>query len=145
MAEPPTRPNGAAAWRPSLPTAIVVTSVVVALVAVSGLLYLLYTRTTGPGQVLREFIEHVEASDCAGSYALLDASLRIDPDTWCENLNDLAAQVDSGFGVRRVLLEEDVALVRVANPDGTRAAWRLSRDDRSWRVLGPLSGVEFPA
>lgn len=143
MAEPPTRPNGAAAWRPSLPTAIVVTSVVVALVAVSGLLYLLYTRTTGPGQVLREFIEQVEASDCAGSYALLDPSLRIDPDTWCENIRDLATQVDSRFSVRRVLLEHDVALVRVTNPDGTRAVWRLSREDRSWRVLGPLTGVEF--
>jgi hypothetical protein len=122
----------------------VVTSVVVALVAVSGLLYLLYTRTTGPGQVLREFIEQVEASDCAGSYALLDPSLRIEPDTWCGKLGDLAAQVDPRFAVRRVLLEDDVALVRVANQDGTRAAWRLRRDGRSWRVLRPLRGVEFP-
>jgi hypothetical protein len=143
MAEPPTRPNGAAAWRPSLPTAIVVTSVVVALVAVSGLLYLLYTRTTGPGQILREFIEQVEANDCPASYALLDPSQRIDPDTWCENLQDLASQVDSRFSIRRVLLEGDVAFVRVANPDGTRAVWRLRREGRSWRVLDPLTGVEF--
>lgn len=144
MAEPPTRPNGAAAWRPTLPTAIVVLSVAVALVAVSGLLYLLYTRTTGPGQVLRSFIEEVEAGDCRGSYALLDPSLRIDPDTWCENLPDLGAQVDSRFGVLRVLLEKDVALVRVRDSDGARAVWQLGRHGRSWRVLGPLTGVEFP-
>ena len=120
-----------------------VTSVVVALVSVSGLLYLLYTRTTGPGQVLREFIEEVEAGDCPGSYALLDPAQRIDPDTWCENIQDLAGQVDSRFSIRRVLLEGDVALVRVANPDGTRAVWRLSRDGRSWQVLDPVTGVEF--
>jgi hypothetical protein len=122
----------------------VVTSVVVALVAVSGLLYLLYTRTTGPGQVLQEFIERIEAGDCARSYALLDPSLRIDPDAWCDHLKDLATQVDPRFSVQRVLLEGDVASVRVRNPDGTRAAWRLRGDGRSWRVLEPPPGVEFP-
>jgi hypothetical protein len=143
MAEHPTRPNGAAAWRPTLPTALVVAAMVVAVVAVSGLLFLLYTRTTGPGQVLREFIQQVEAGDCQGTHGMLDPSLRVDPETWCENLGDLAAQVDSGFAVQQVVLEEGIALVRVRNPDGTEAAWRLSRDDRSWRVLGPLTGVEF--
>lgn len=143
MAEPPTRPNGAAAWRPSLPTALVIASMVVAVLAVSGLLFLLYTRTTGPGQVLREFIEQVEAGDCQGTFGMLDPSLRIDPGTWCEDLGDLAAQVDSRFAVQQVVLEEDIALVGVRNPDGTEAVWRLRRDDRSWRVLGPLTGVEF--
>lgn len=144
MAEPPTRPNGAAAWRPSLPTAIVVTSVVVALVAVSGLLYLLYTRTIGPGQVLHEFIEKVEASDCAGTYALLDPSLRVQPDRWCTQLEAVARQVDPGFQVRRVVLEGEVALVRVANPDGARQTWELKRADRSWRVLRAPRGVTLP-
>ena len=143
MAEPPTRPNGAAAWRPTLPTALVVASMVVAVVAVSGLLFILYTRTTGPGEVLREFMERVEAGDCRATYAMLDPSLQIDPETWCENLVPLAEQVDSRFAVQRVVLERDIALVRVRNPDGTRAAWRLRRIDRSWRVLDPLTGVEF--
>jgi hypothetical protein len=144
MAEPPTRPNGAAAWRPTLPTAIVVASVVVALVAVSGLLYLLYTRTTGPGQVLREFIEQVEAGDCAGSYGLLDPSLRMDPDTWCAQLETLARQVDPGFQVRRAVLEGEVAVVRIANPDGARQSWELRRAARSWRIFRVTRGVELP-
>jgi hypothetical protein len=116
---------------------------VVAVVAVSGLLFILYTRTTGPGEVLREFMERVEAGDCRATYAMLDPSLQIDPETWCENLVPLAEQVDSRFAVQRVVLERDIALVRVRNPDGTRAAWRLRRIDRSWRVLDPLTGVEF--
>lgn len=143
MAEPPSPSNGAAGGRPSLPTALIVGSMAVALVAVSGLLFLLYTRTTGPGEILREFIEGVEARDCQASYALLDPSLRIDPEAWCENLGELARQVDSRFAIQRVVLEEDIALVRVRNPDGTRAVWRLRRADRSWRVLDPLTGVEF--
>jgi hypothetical protein len=144
MAEPPTRPNGAAAWRPSLPTAIVVTSVVVALVAVSGLLYLLYTRTTGPGQVLREFIEQVEAADCAGSYALLDPSLRVEPDRWCAQLETMAREVDPGFQVRRVILEGGVASVHIANPDGARQTWELKRADRSWRIFRVTRGLTLP-
>jgi hypothetical protein len=115
----------------------------VAVVAVSGLLFLLYTRTTGPGEVLREFLEQVEAGDCQSTYELLDPSLRIDPETWCENLRVLSEQVDSRFAVQRVVLEEQIAFVRVRNPDGTGAVWRLRRVDRSWRVLRPLTGVEF--
>jgi hypothetical protein len=116
----------------------------VAVFAVSGLLFLLYTRTTGPGEVLRDFFEQVEAGDCAATYGMLDPSLRIDPETWCENLRALSERVDSRFAVQRVVLEDQIALVRVRNPDGSRAAWRLRRIDRSWRVLGPLTGVEFP-
>jgi hypothetical protein len=144
MAEPPTRPNGAAAWRPTLPTTIVVTSVVVALVAVSGLLYLLYTRTTGPGQVLREFIEQVEAGDCPGSYALLDPSLRVEPDRWCAQLEAMAGRLDPGFQVRRVILEGEVALVHITNPDGTRQTWKLRRADRSWRIFRAPKGLMLP-
>jgi hypothetical protein len=143
MAEPPSGPNGGAARRPSIPTALVVASMAVAVVAVSGLLFLLYTRTTGPGEVLRDFLEQVEAGDCQRSHEMLDPSVRIDPQTWCESLPALADQVDSRFAVQRVVLEGEVALVRLRNPDGTRAVWRLQRVDRSWRVLGPLTGVEF--
>jgi len=143
MAEPSSPSNGAAARRPSIPTPLVVASMVVAVVAVSGLLFLLYTRTTGPGEVLRDFFEQVEAGDCATTYGMLDPSLRIEPGTWCDNLPALSEQVDSRFAVQRVVLERDVALVRVRNPDGTRAVWRLRRLDGSWRVLGPLTGVEF--
>jgi hypothetical protein len=143
MEEPPSPPNGAAAWRPALPTTLIVVSMVVALVAVTALLYLLYTRTTGPGQVLRDFIEQVEAGDCEGSYERLDPSLQIDPETWCERLSELGEQVDARFAVRRVVLEENVAVVSVRNPDGTEAVWRLRRDGRSWRVLEPVTGVEL--
>jgi hypothetical protein len=115
----------------------------VALVAVAGLLFLLYTRTTGPGEVLRDFIELVEAGDCQGSHELLDPSVRIDPETWCEHLRELGDQVDARFAVREVVLEGEVADVMVRNPDGTEAVWRLQREDRSWRVVAPLTGVEF--
>lgn len=143
MEQPASPPNGPATRRPTLPPTLIVVSMVVALVAVTGLLYLLYTRTTGPGEVLRDFMEAVEVGDCQVTYGMLDPSLQIDPDTWCEHLGELGDQVDSQFAVRRVVLEEDVAAVRIRNPDGTRAVWRLRRDGRSWRVLGPVTGVEF--
>jgi hypothetical protein len=123
----------------------VVISVAVALVAVSGLLYLLYTRTVGPGQALRDFIEKVEATDCTGTYALLDPSLRVEPDRWCAQLEPMARQVDPAFEVRRVVLEGGVAVVRIVNPDGERQTWRLKRADRSWRILRVTRGLQVPS
>lgn len=143
MDESRSSPNGGAAWRPSLPKALVVASMVVALVAVAGLLYLLFTPTTGPDEVLREFIQRIEVGDCQGSHEMLDPSIRIDLPTWCEHLSELIDQVDARFSVREVVFEEDLADVRLTNPDGTEAVWRLHRDERSWGVIGPLTGVEF--
>jgi hypothetical protein len=74
MADTPSEPNGALRWRPAVPTAVVAVSVVIAVGAVSGLLFLLYNRTRGPGEVLREFARGVDARDCAASYRLLAAT-----------------------------------------------------------------------
>jgi hypothetical protein len=50
--------------RPRLPWIITATSLVVAVGAVSLLIYVLYRQTTGPGEVARDFLEVVRSGDC---------------------------------------------------------------------------------
>lgn len=137
MSETPSQPNGAVRWRPAVPTVVVAISLVVAVGAVSGLLFLLYNRTRGPGEILREFARRVDAGDCSGSYRLLDASVTEDVDEgrWCEELERLDAVLDSDFDLQQATLRGDVAVVRVEGPPVR--AWRLARHGNSWRVLVP--------
>lgn len=137
MSETPAQPNGAVRWRPAVPTVVVATSLVVAVGAVSGLLFLLYNRTRGPGEILREFARRVDAGDCAGSYRLLDSSTagEIDEATWCEGLDRVDRAIDADFDLRQATLRGDVAVVQVEGPEVPD--WRLSRHGNSWRVLVP--------
>jgi hypothetical protein len=50
--------------RPRLPWIITFTSLVVAVGAVSLLIFILYRQTTGPGEVARDFLEAVRSGDC---------------------------------------------------------------------------------
>ncbi len=146
MSEAPSAPNGALRWRPAVPTTVVVISVVVAVGAMSGLVYLLYNRTRGPGEVLREFARHVDSADCAASYRLLAGSeaRAISEDAWCELLDRVDEAIDADFDLEQAVLEEDVAAVRIS---GTGiATWKLERHGNTWRVLVPAQelGPPFP-
>jgi hypothetical protein len=63
----PAPEGGDGAWRyqrPRLPWIITATSLVVAVGAVSLLIFILYRQTTGPGEVARDFLEAVRSGDC---------------------------------------------------------------------------------
>ncbi|HEV3475047.1 MAG TPA: hypothetical protein VG602_06755 [Actinomycetota bacterium] len=130
--------NGYRRALPRLPTGIIAVSVVVALVAVSGLIYLLYRETRGPGEILRRFAQAVDDGDCAGSYELLheDVTARIPEEEWCARLPSVDEQIDAGFRLEEAVLQGDEA--RVTVEDAGAEEWRLGRfGERSWRVLGP--------
>lgn len=144
MSQEPPSPER---WRPALPTTIVVGSVVVALVAVSGLLVLLFQRTTGPGEVLREFSRRLAAEDCPGSYELLADAVRaqVNEEAWCALTPTLAADLDPSFNIGQRSFNEGVATIEVTGTGTTPAVWVLRRADGTWRVLGVRGErVEFP-
>jgi hypothetical protein len=140
MEQPPPE-DGYRRAHPRLPTGIVVASVIIALVAVSGLIALLYRETRGPGEILREFARHVDEGDCESSYDLLDASVQgqLDESAWCESLAQVDRVIDAGFDVEQAILRRDQAEVHVSGP--AVEVWLLRRfGERSWRVVGPPGG-----
>src|SRR5687768_14724500 len=134
--------NGDLRGRPGLPTGIVVAAVIIALVAVSLLLLLLYRETRGPGEILRRFARAVDDGDCTGSYELIDASVyrEISEGEWCESvLPFVDGYLDADFDLEQAVLEADQARVEVSGIPAT--VWHLRRHgERSWRVLGPEGG-----
>jgi hypothetical protein len=120
---------------------MVVASVIITLVAVSGLIALLYRETRGPGEILREFARRVDDGDCPGSYELLAESVRtgLSEDRWCERLAVIDEGIDSGFELERAILMGDQATVYISGVSMDR--WLLERfGERSWRVIGPPQG-----
>lgn len=144
MTETPPAPNGAVRWRPVVPTALVIASVVVAVGAASGLVYLLYNRTVGPGEVLRQFARRVDAGDCAGSYRMLAPveAAAISQETWCGAIDRVDAAIDADFDLERAVLQGDVAALHVSG--GEVGVWRLERQGNSWRVLVPARQLGPP-
>ncbi|MGH2653289.1 MAG: hypothetical protein ACRDHV_02925 [Actinomycetota bacterium] len=130
---------------PRLPTGIVIVGVVVALVAVSGLILALYRETRGPGEILRRFAEAVDAGDCGGSYDLLHGTVRAarDEAEWCETgLPATDRVLDAAFTLERAVLEGDRARVEISGPPET--VWILGRHgERSWRVIGLPQGLPW--
>jgi hypothetical protein len=140
-----SEPNGSRRPGPRLPTGIVIGAVVVALVAVSGLILALYRETRGPGEILRRFAEAVDAGDCEASHDLLHGTVRasVDEAEWCDGrMADADAMIDADFTLERAVLEGDRARVEVSGVPET--VWILGRHgERSWRVIGPESGSLF--
>jgi hypothetical protein len=146
MAETPARSNGFRWPKTGLPVRLLVVAVVLALVIVSGLIFLLYEETRGPGEILREFARAVDREDCGGSYALLDESVhhQIPEDAWCEGLSQVNEQIDADFRLEQAVLREDRAVVHISGSGID--VWTLRRHgERSWRVLSPGEDGSFPA
>jgi hypothetical protein len=137
MAETSARSNGFRWPRTGLPVRLLLVGVVLALVIVSGLIFLLYEETRGPGEVLREFARQVDKGECADSYELLDASVhqRVSEDSWCELLIEVDRVIDADFQLEQAVLRGDRAIVYVSGP--IAETWVLRRfGERSWRVVG---------
>jgi hypothetical protein len=118
--------------------AVVIIAIVVAVGAVTGLIFLLYQETRGPGEILRQFARAVDDGDCGASYDLLDESAhaRIPEEAWCERLPEVDRQLDADFTLDRAVLLGDEAIVHLSR--GEVDAWTLRRfGERSWRVVGP--------
>ena len=144
MSDAPPGQNGDRRSAPRLPTGLIAASVAIALLSVSGLIYLLYRETRGPGEILRRFAEAVDARDCAASYDLLHEDVQtIEEEQWCERLlASVDEQIDAGFTLERAVLEGDIARVEISGTATT--TWELRRHgERSWRVLGPEGGFEL--
>lgn len=142
MSEVRSAENGFRRGRPRVPTGVVVSAVLIALLVVSGLILLLYRETRGPGEILRRFARTVDQADCGGSYELLDGSVRaaIDEPRWCaEVLPVVDGQIDEDFDLEQATLQGDQAEVHVTGV--AVRVWQLRRfGERSWRVLGPAEG-----
>lgn len=134
--------NGYRRSRPRLPTGIVIAGVLVALVAVSGLILALYRETRGPGEILRRFAEAVDEGNCPASYDFLHGTVRVgvDETVWCDQLLPQADEmIDADFGLERAVLEGDRARVEISG--SAEPIWVLGRHgERSWRVIGPAGG-----
>jgi hypothetical protein len=138
--------NGTRRWRPTVPVFTVVLSVVVALVAVSALLLILFQETIGPGEVLRDFSERLADGDCPGSYELLDEPVRgrVTEEEWCAEVPRLSGELPPSFEIDRVTLEGQDARVEVSGPGTTEGTWLLGRDGRSWVVKHAGAAIDFP-
>ncbi|HZA61168.1 MAG TPA: hypothetical protein VE754_05720 [Actinomycetota bacterium] len=133
--------------RPVIPTTLLIVAIIVAVGSASGLIWVLFNKTEGPGPVLRSFAERLRDEDCPGSYALLDVSVRrrFSQDSWCEIVVPLRDRLDPGFEVREMLLKEGVAELSIRGRLSTLTeVWRLRKIDATWRVLGPARGFPVP-
>jgi hypothetical protein len=137
----PSRSNGFRWPQTGLPTRLLLVGVLLAVVIVSGLIFVLYEETRGPGQILREFAREVDRGDCTASYELLDGTVQdsIDEERWCGRLPEVDQMIDATFTLEQAVLQQDTAIVTIS--ESTEDTWKLRRfGERSWRVLGPPGG-----
>lgn len=131
--------------RPAIPTLLLIAAIVVAVGAVSALIWVLFTETEGPAPVLRTFAERVRDDDCPGSHDLLEVGIRqqIPEEAWCPALPRVREILDPGFEVEQMLLREGVAELTISSRLSSEdQVWRLRKVDDTWRVLGPVQGLE---
>jgi len=142
--------NGAAERPRAIPTSILAIAIIVAVGAVSALLYVLFQETEGPGPTLRRFAEQVrsdvEAGEgCARSYTLIDTRVRasLAEEDWCRALPHAAERLDPGFSVQQMLLRGRVAELTIRSRLATTSeVWLLRKVDDAWVVVGPEGGFE---
>jgi hypothetical protein len=150
MATSPTEGNGFARRRPPpIPFVVVGISLIVAVGAVTALIFVLFKTTTGPGQSLRVYYQAVSAGDCDSAFARLSASLKKTQREapFCSKVHrvvrngapeDVEIKAVTGFGepparFARVTVEE---IGTNANPQPI--VWKMVREGGSWYV------AEFP-
>ena len=147
MTEREPAKKGFSTPRPRVPVGITIISIVIALIAGSALLYVLYKETKGPGEILREFARRVDRHDCEGSYELLDEEIqnKLRPQLWCTTSLQLVDEgLDADFTLEQAVLEGDRAELEISGVEMTD--WSLGRfGERSWRVLGPPDGLPIDA
>ncbi|HEX9376725.1 MAG TPA: hypothetical protein VGB19_10875 [Actinomycetota bacterium] len=140
--------------RASIPITAMAISLAVAVAAVSVLIFVLFKKTTGPGQVVRDYYEAVSDRDCDGAYHLLSRPVRseLTHDRFCRavrGLKDLptGVQIETVTGCgepparfARVEVRELGSGAALAN-----VRWQMVREGGSWRVAGfPANRLPVP-
>lgn len=125
--------------RPRLPWIITATSLVVAVGAVSLLIFILYRQTTGPGEVARDFVEGLQAGDCERVARVSVPGLAADLSLLCDDFQLPHGSIDV-VDVRTTgsRLDRALVLIRYADPDGPEGCLvevRLVREDEDWLVI----------
>ena len=119
-----------------------VASILVAVAAVSALIFVLFKSTTGPGQELRGYYEEVAAGDCEAAYAELSEKLRsrTEEKNFCVGIHGVP--VPTGITIKSVTGFGEpparFALVTVVE-EGHGAAdhpitWKMIREGSTWRI-----------
>lgn len=118
-------------------------SIVVAVLAVSGLIYLLYNRTRGPAEVLRDFAEAVDAGECEAAYDLLADGSRaaIDQEAFCDtDLAGIDRRLDADFTLDRFVYHQETQTADLTVTGPSSEPWRLRRHGNTWRLVLELGG-----
>jgi hypothetical protein len=128
--------------RPVVPLAVVIVSILVAVAAVSALIFVLFKSTTGPGQELRHYYEKVTDGDCEAAYAELSSRLRsrTEEKNFCVEIHALPVPTSieiksvTGFGEPPARF----ALVTVIEQGQGAAShpltWKMVREGSVWRI-----------
>ena len=124
-------------YRPQIPTWAAVGAMVVAVLAVLVLVFVLYQRTTGPGEVVLTFYNDAAAGDCQAATDLLASSAnetsRGSAEAYCENV-----AVPDSHKIKSVTLDgpegdADRSTV-VIDADGADVSWTLERQGDDWLI-----------
>jgi hypothetical protein len=146
MSDVPSDGNGMRRRRiTALPLVVVVVSLLVAVGAVTALIFVLFKTTTGPGQTLRQYYQAVSARDCGEAFSKLSSSLRETqrPGPFCRKVlsvvrngapDDVQIVAVTGLGeppakFARVTVRE---IGPHSNPNPV--VWRMEREGGRWFV-----------
>lgn len=150
MEDESARSNGSAEWpKPAIPNWVVVVSMAVAVLAVSVLLWVLFQKTTGPGEIVHRYYKAAAGGDCDGAYALLSPALQQaqERDSFCSGL-DASQGVPSDPKIGSVTLvgPEGMAKEAAVSVDacvgGPPIVWQLEREGDTWLITSlPDTGI----
>src|SRR6266568_7112607 len=141
---PPPEDGFGKRGRPAIPIVVMIVSILVAVGAVSVLLFVLFNKTTGPGQVLRHYYQAVAADDCGKAYGLLDDDLKraIDKDAFCNAVHGVQGKVPTSVSILTVTGcgEPPADFARVTIQEHGPGAppnpvsWEMARQGSAWQV-----------
>ena len=127
-----------------MPTIVVIVSIVVAVAAVTGLIYVLVKNTTGPGQTLRAYYEAVAAGDCGKAYGYLSIPLHgaIPQDRYCAAVAGARGRAPTSITIQSVTGcgEPPARFARVtivehgSDASAQPVVWHLVRQSDEWAV-----------
>jgi hypothetical protein len=123
---------------------VVIVSILVAVGAVSVLIYVLFKSTTGPGQTLRRYYDAVSADDCGSAYVDLSDPLQhaILKDRFCTAVDGVKGNVPTSITIDTVTgcgePPAQFAKVTITEHGPSASAqpvvWHMIRQGDDWRI-----------
>jgi hypothetical protein len=141
-------PGSTQARPPVIPRWVSALSIVVAMVAVTALVWVLFKQTVGPGESVRSVYDAVSQGDCPGAWSALSQELQAarDEAAFCDSLADVSPDVPDGVHVQKVVLlgdEGEATRADVSMQEGDEAVvWSVARNGDAWLITAlPESGA----